>query len=368
MEETKKEVKEPSAEPSIRKRDGSPDREKNRGLLSSVKALFKRGTSEGKKKPEEKPEEKKNSQTKIDDGTKRALIAVGGLLTAVTLYFAYNHFTATPAPSNRSTYNVRLNSGTPVNRINATQSIAHKTARSKETVRKPVLRTTTAATTRATTKTASGTTATVEKRNQKESGQHGRKGTVKKAVAEKTVTEKDREPKRNAESGWSSAKNVQTKEEKTRQEVQTVKKGTGSFFVNPDRVRFPNFKAFQEFYIKRLIELINQKKKELEEIQEEKQKISKEIAQLQMEVQRIAIIPKQVEKEIRKNPEKKRKKKEKPVPVAIPVTVYGVVCHGTCKAYTDKGILTPGSILPNGEKVEKITPHYIKTNLRTIEF
>jgi len=134
--------------------------------------------------------------------------------------------------------------------------------------------------------------------------------------------------------------------------------------VFPSVKQFPNFEAFQEFYVKRLMELIAQKKKELEEIEKQKDKIAQEIAQLQSQVQQIMIVPKTLEAK----KEKKEKKEEKPKVNLVPITVFGVVCKGECKAYTSLGVVKAGDVLSTGEKVLKVTPHLIKTDYRTLEF
>ncbi len=363
MEETRKEVK----EPSIGKEgsSGPGKKEKGKGLLSSVKTLFGKGSSEKKGEPEKTEKKDQNGQTKLDSGTKKALIAIGGLLTVMASYVAYNHLTSSSVSRSfkpvRSAVNTAVNRGAPVNRT------VH-TARSKKTV-KTVKKTVPAS---QTVRTVNSSAPIVKRGKAKKGNTKEVKTTQAQAVvkssevvkgAETSVAGKQKKSREKGEKGWNLTEGSAGKAGKTAS-AQTTKPGTG-FFVNPEKTKFPNFKAFQEFYIKRLIELINEKRKELEEIQKEKQKIATEIAQLQLQVQRIAVIPKQVEKSSEKEQKKKEKKTE---PVLVPITVYGVVCHGACKAYTDKGILTPGSVLPGGEKVEEITPHYIKTSLRTIEF
>ena len=359
MEETRKEVKEPLSEPTIGKSGNSASdgkKEEGKGLLSSVKALFRKDNSEKKEKPE-KPEKKEQSkQAKPDSGTKKALIAVVGLLTVMASYVAYNHFTSGPA--NRSTFRptshstVSINRGAPVNRT--AYKTAQASARSKRTVKEKTVKETAPS---QTARTVSSSAPAVKQGGMKKEG-------TKKVEAVQLSAGKQRKGAEKEGKSWSSAESSAGR----KAPVQTAEKSKpeSGFFVNPEKTKFPNFKAFQEFYIKRLIELINEKRKELEEIQKEKQKVAAEIAQLQLQVQRIAVIPKQVERSSEKKQGKKKEKKAEPV--LVPITVYGVVCHGTCRAYTDRGILTPGAVLPGGEKVEKITPHYIKTSLRTIEF
>ena len=122
-----------------------------------------------------------------------------------------------------------------------------------------------------------------------------------------------------------------------------------------------NFKAFQEFYLKLLLERIKEEEKRLAEIETQKQKIAEEIQQLKLQITQIALV-----KPVKT---KTKEEKKKVVFVPKPITVYGVSCKGnSCRAFTNLGILKKGSRIDEGERVLKVTPHLIKTNYREIEF